>query len=143
MNPTSFLTTALLALVLAAPSHGQPTAAPAASPAASADTDLVALVGPRAAELSGAGVEKIVARTDKGKRNIQVLTKYGALYFGWPKGAKPIAFTMELGRGPVVVHASDHGAAARARYAAAFDALIPEVLDRTAKAKAWAERPRT
>jgi hypothetical protein len=124
-----------------APALAQQPAASAGS--ASANADLAALVGPRAAELSNAGVQKIAARTDKGKRNIQLLTKYGAIYFGWPKGVQPVAFDIVLGQGSsAVAHASGYSEATKARYAAALDALIPEALDRTAKAKVWAERPK-
>jgi hypothetical protein len=126
---------------LVAPALAQQPAAPAAK--ASANADFAALVGPRATDLANAGVQKLAARTDKGKRNIQLLTKYGAIYFGWPKGVEPVAFDIAIGQGGApVAHASGYSEATKARYAAALDALIPEALDRTAKAKVWAERPK-
>ncbi len=118
--------------------------ATATASAASAQTELVALVGPRADQLRAAGVQRILARTGKQKRDIQVMTKYGAVYFGWPKGVSPVTFEMQLGRDDgLVVRASGYTEASRPHYAAAFDAVIPEALRQAAQAKALAERPRT
>jgi len=118
----------------------QPAAAATATPL---QPELVPLIAPRAAELSSAGIQKIAARTDKKRRNIQVLTTYGPIYFGWPKNVTPVTFEIEVGTGSAVtVRAKGDIEANKARYAAAFDAIVPVALRQARDAKARAERPR-
>ena len=128
----------VVALVAAGPGHAAPT------PEAPAQPGLAALVAPRDAELRAAGVNQILARTDKAKRDIQVLTQYGALYFAWPKNVAPVPFEIYFNAGgPTAAFANGFNDATKSRYAAALDAIVPEVLRRAAAARASAQRPRT
>src|SRR5512142_1717871 len=67
-------------------------AQPAATPEVPVQPGLAALVVPRVPELRAAGVKQILARTDKGRRDIQVNAQYGTSYLAWPKGSTPVPF---------------------------------------------------
>jgi hypothetical protein len=115
----------------------------ASAKAASVQPALAPLVAPRAAELVTAGIQKIVARTGMQKRDIQVLTSYGPIYFAWPKNVTPVTFGIEVGQGSAAtVRAAGYTEANKERYAAAFDAILPEALRQALDAKARAQRPR-
>jgi hypothetical protein len=137
-----------LALVAVAP-LAQPAAAatkssPTASAAAPAQPALAALVQARGAELAAAGIESIVARTGKQRRDLQVRSRYGPIYFGWPKGVKPVTFELTVGQGgTVTVKAQGGDATGLDDYRAAFDAVIPQAIRLARDAKARAERPRS
>jgi UDP-N-acetylglucosamine enolpyruvyl transferase len=106
---------------------------------------LAELVGPRAAEMHAAGVRSIGARIGKGRRDIQVETQYGYAYFAWPKNVTPIEFAIYPKVGATVyvsVYAADYTEADKARYAAAFDAIIPEAIRQAGVARAATQRPR-
>jgi hypothetical protein len=119
-----------------APAKSAP-AAPAVQPA------LAALAAQRAAELGNAGIQKIVARTGHKRRDIQVMTPYGASYFPWPKGVKPTPFQLDVGAGnALTVRAAGYTEANRANYAAAFDAVLPEAIRLANESRAKATRPR-
>ena len=105
--------------------------------------ELAPLVAPRSVELREAGIQKIVTRTGKKRRDIQVFTQYGPVYFAWPKNVTPVLFEIELGQGGTpTVRASDYSDSDKARYAAAFDAIFPEALRGARSARATAQRPR-
>jgi hypothetical protein len=141
------LATLALALV-AGPALAQaPVPAPRPPPAAPAPTPvqpaLGALVQARGAELAAAGIDAIVARTGKQRRDLQVRSRYGPIYFGWPKGVKPVTFELAVAsNGVVTVRAQGADAAGLDDYRAAFDAVIPEAIRLARDAKARAERPR-
>ena len=102
------------------------------------------LVAPRAAELNSVGIQRIVTRTGKQRRDIQVMTGYGPVYFAWPKNATPMAFVIEVGKGgAITVRAEGYTEANKASYSAAIDAVIPEAVRRTRSNNAWATRPKT
>ena len=147
MNAKGILAVGLVAAALAVPAQAQQprpsggsdkAAAPAASSSASA---LVALVAPRAAELRAAGVRRIVARTGRQRRDIQVVSPYGSQYFAWPKGLTPAPFQIDVDTA-LSVRADGYTEASKDRYAAAFDAIIPEAIRLTNEARARVERPK-
>ena len=136
----------LAALTLAVPAWAQqpPAAAGAAQTQAEATWEALApLVGPHTAALSAAGVEEVVARTRKNKRDIQVLTKWGPAYFPWPKGVTPVTFDIYV-KAPHAfdVTAQGYKDANKARYAAAFDAVLPQAVSSANALRAQATRPK-
>jgi hypothetical protein len=143
MNLNLFLS-AVVAAALAAPGWAQQ--APAAPPSTQADKTFAALapvVGPRTAELSAAGVQKIVARTGKGRRDIQVFTQWGPSYFPWPKGVTPVAFEVYVeAPNKFDVIAEGYAEADKARYAAAFEAIVPQAVRSAMALRAQAQQPK-
>ena len=131
-------------------SAGAQTAAPAKSPAATktpmapaVQPALAELVAPRAADLGGAGIQKIVARTGKNRRDIQVLSSWGPIYFPWPKGVSPAPFQLDVGaRNALTVRADGYVDAKKAQYAAAFDAVLPQAVRMANEARERALRPK-
>jgi hypothetical protein len=110
---------------------------------ASAQPALSVLVAPSASQLDDAGVQTIIARTGNSPLDIHVLTQYGPAYFGWPTNVAPVPFEIAVGAGSTVtVKTSDYSEASKARYAAAFDAVIPRALARANDLKTQALRPR-
>ena len=104
---------------------------------------LAPLVAPRTAELSAAGVQKVVARTGKNKRDIQVLTQWGPLYFPWPKNVTPVTFEIYVeGPNAFDVIAAGYDESNKARYAAAFDAVLPLAVRSANAARVQAQRPK-
>lgn len=105
--------------------------------------DLAALVTPRAAELRAAGIQRIAARAAREPLSIQVLTTAGPIYFAWPANVAPAPFVLEEARGGVTYDVRAEGDASdRARYAAAFDAVLPEAVRRAQQHAAWVNRIR-
>jgi hypothetical protein len=104
---------------------------------------LASLLEARAPELAAADVQRIVARSGRPGLDIQVLTSWGASYFGWPRGVAPVAFEVDVG-GPqaLTIRADGYSEANRARYAAAFDAIVPEAVRFGTEARAKATRPK-
>ena len=149
MNVAALLVVVQIALALAAPALAQQAhpaggGGTATAPAAvSSSSALTALVAPRAADLRAAGVQRIVARTGKQRRDIQIVTAYGTKYLAWPKGLTPAPFQLDVGSGANLrVHADGYAEANRERYAAAFDAIIPEAIRFADEAKARVQRPK-
>ncbi len=125
------------------PKRSKPPPAPAFPHPVALPNPPSALVAPRASELADAGVQKITARTGKDALDIQVLTEYGPAYFGWPKNVTPVPFEIAVGTGnAVTVNANAYAEANKARYAAAFDAVIPWALVQANDLKTQALRPR-
>jgi hypothetical protein len=147
---TTVLATAALAVALSASAQTAAPAKPAtpapakSAPAAPAvQPALAALAAPRAADLSNAGIQKIVARTGHKRRDIQVMTPYGASYFPWPKGVKPAPFQLDVGAGgALTVRAAGYTEASKPNYASAFDAVLPEAIRLASESRAKATRPR-
>jgi hypothetical protein len=54
---------------------------PASPPPPPVQPALAPLVTPRVPEMSSVGIQRIAARTGKSKRDIQVMTRYGPVYF--------------------------------------------------------------
>jgi hypothetical protein len=142
MKPTRFLIP-LLALALAAPAWAQAPAAPK-SQADVAWEALSPLAAPYVAQLHAGGVEKIVARTTGNRRDIQVRTRWGPAYFGWPRGVTPVAFELSVdGPSTIDLVAPNYTPAARANYKTAFDAVLPQALKAANQARIDATRPKS
>jgi hypothetical protein len=135
-----------LAAVLAALAGAQQPAPAGGSTQAKAEATFAALaplVAPRSAELSAAGVQKVVARTGKNKRDIQVITRWGPAYFPWPKGVTPVTFEVYIeAANKLDVIADGYIEANKARYAAAFDAVFPLAIQSANAARIQAQRPK-
>ena len=137
---------AVMAVVLAVPAWAQQPAAGSAAEAKAEATfaALAPLVAAHGAELQRrAGAQKIVARTGKGNRNIQVLTRWGPSYFAWPKGVKPVTFEIYVeSANRLDVIAEGFTEANKPLYAAAFDAVLPQAVRSANAARAQATRPK-
>ena len=137
---------AVMAAALVVPAWAQQPAAAGGSAetqASAVRAALVPLILPHAAALSAAGVQKVVARTGKNKRDIQVMTRWGPAYFPWPKGVTPATFDLYVTAGDdFVVSADGYTEANKARYAAAFDAVLPQAVRAANAVRAQAQRPK-
>lgn len=137
---------AVMAAALAVPAWAQQPAAAGGSAetkAAAVRTALVPLILPHSAALTAAGVQKVVARTGKNKRDIQVSTKWGPAYFAWPKGVTPVTFDLFVtAADDFVVNADGYTEANKGRYAAAFDAVLPQAVSSANALRTAALRPK-
>ncbi len=138
---------AVMAAALVVPGWAQQSAAAAeGSSEAKAEATFAALaplVAPHAAELSAAGVQKVVARTGKQKRDIQIVTEWGPTYFPWPKDVTPVTFEIYVESANALdVSADGYTEANKARYAAAFDAVLPQAVRSANAVRAQAMRPK-
>jgi len=132
----------VLALALAAPAWAQAPAAPP-SQADAAWNALSPLAAPYVAQLHAAGVEKVTARTGHGRRDIQVLTRWGPAYFGWPTGVTPAAFVLSVdGPSTIDLSAPNYTPALRPNYKTAFDAVLPQARKAADQARLNATRPK-
>ena len=130
-----------LVLLAACDAGTQPDVSPA--PEAPAQPGLVALVASRDAAVRDSGIQQIIARTGKAKRDIQVLTLYGPLYFAWPKNVAPVPFELYFNAGgDTAGFAHDFTDATRPTFSAALDAILPLAMRGAASARAHAQRPR-
>ena len=140
MNLQSTLA-ALAAATLLATAWAQQPSSPTQAQATFAA--LAPIVAPRTAELSAAGVQKIVARIGKGKRDIQILTRWGPAYLAWPKNVTPVVFEIYVeAPNAFDVIADGYSDAAKARYSAALDALVPLAVRAASSLRAQAQRPK-
>ena len=66
-------------------------------------------------------------------RAITVESQWGASYFGWPKGVKPVAFTIQADKTGTTATVSAPGFKEenRADYRAAIEAVVPFAISRT------------
>ena len=104
---------------------------------------LAALLEPNVAKLRAAGVRQITARTGKQRRDIQVLSQYAPVYFGWPKNVAPVEFEIYLNPdGQTAAYANDFNDATKPKFSAALDAIVPQALRGATNAKATAQRPK-
>lgn len=104
---------------------------------------LSAIVAPQAAQLQAAGIKSILTRTGKGRRDVQVQTQWGTAYFGWPKNVAPALFEIYItNKGAAEVFTEKYSEATKARYAAAFNAVIPEAIRQAGLTPASAQKPR-
>jgi hypothetical protein len=115
---------------------------PAGATTAQSRDDLATLVTPRAADLRAAGIQRISARAAREPLSIQVLTTSGPIYFAWPANVAPAPFVLEEARGGSAYNVRAEGGGDAARYAAAFDAVIPEAVRRAQQNAAWVNRIR-
>ena len=99
------------------------------------------VAGPRVTEVAGAGIQKISAPAGK---SVSVQSPWGASSFGWPKGVKPVAFTITVGKDgkTATIDAPGYTEANRADYKAAIDAVVPVAIAKTGDNKAAKEHTR-
>lgn len=146
MNLRTILIAAALAAAVPMPLWGQQSPGPGGTVDAQAEATfdaLAPLVAPRIGDLSAAGVQKVVARTGKNKRDIQVFTQWGSVYFAWPKGVTPVAFEIYVEAPDAFdVTAAGYSEATKAHYASAFDAVLPLAIRSANTARAQAQRPK-
>ena len=107
------------------------------------EAGLSALVAPHAKQLQAAGIQSILTRTGKRRRDIQVLTQWGPTYFPWPKGVTPAVFEIYVAKdGTAEVYTDGHSESTKARYAAAFNAVVPEAIRQAGLTRAAATKPK-
>jgi len=130
----------LIGLLVSAPAL----AALKPAPAAPVQPALTALAAPRAAEVSSVGINRIIARTGERRRDIQVMTDNGPVYFAWPAGVTPFEFVIDFDEGGAATARADgYTDADKSRYAAALDAVLTEAVRTVRANNAWATRPRS
>ena len=125
----------------------QGTGAAAAAAAAAPTTvkavqpGLLEAAGPRVTEVAAAGIQKISAPAGK---SVSVQSPWGASTFGWPKGVKPVAFTITIAKDAktATIDAPGFTEANRADYRAAIDAVVPIAIAKTGDARAAKEHTR-
>ena len=140
-HPSILIAVMAAALVVPAWAQQPPAGGSAETQAAAVRTALVPLILPHAGALSAAGVQKVVTST--GKKNIQVLTRWGPAYFAWPKGVTPVTFDLFVtAADDFVVGAEGYTEANKARYAAAFDAVLPQAVRSANAVRAQTQRPK-
>jgi hypothetical protein len=119
----------LLAAVLGVGvAHAQTAPAPAPARTVKAvQPGLLEVTGPRVNEAVAAGIQKINAVPGKGRRSIEVVSPWGNVFFDWPKGVKPVAFSIEHAKkaDTVTVSAPGFTDANKGDYKAAVDAIVP------------------
>jgi hypothetical protein len=92
--------------------------------------------------LQAAGIKSILTRTGKNRRDIQVQTKWGQAYFPWPKGVTPALFEIYIANdGTAEVYTENYIDGTKPRYAAAFDAVIPEAIRQASLMRSAADKP--
>jgi hypothetical protein len=134
--------TLFVAAVLGAPTSNAQTAAPppaVKTTVKALQPGLFEVAGPRVMEVAAGGVRKITAVPGSGVRAISVESQWGTSYFGWPKGVKPVAFTIETGKGGATATISAPGfkEANKADYRAAIEAIVPFAISRTQDNRNW------
>ena len=96
---------------------------------------LFEVAGPRVHEASAAGLMKITAAPGMGAKSIYVESPYGPIYFDWPKDVKPVAFTIDMGKGTggtAEISAPGFNDGNKGDYKAALDAIIPLAIKQSA-----------
>jgi len=126
---------------LAAPlSVAQTAAAPPAKATVKAiQPGLFEVAGGRTMEAIAGGVRKITAKPGTGVRAITVESQWGVSYFGWPKGVKPVAFTIEANKDgtSATINAPGFKDADKADYRSAIEAVVPFAISRTQESRTW------
>jgi hypothetical protein len=123
----------VLAALGVAGANAQGTAKPAPAPTVKAlQPGLLEVTGPRVGEAAAVGIQKISARTGKGRRNIEVHSPWGESYFDWPAGVKPMPFEITAGKGgTATISAPGFSDANKADYRAAVEAIVPTAIKMT------------
>ena len=100
---------------------------------------LFEVAGGRTMEAVAGGVRKITAKPVAGVRAITVESQWGVSYFGWPKGVKPVAFTIEANKDgtTATINAPGFKEAEKADYRAAIEAVVPFAISRTQESRTW------
>mgnify|MGYP006320309011 CR=1 FL=1 len=123
---------AAAAIVTGAVLAQTPAPAAAATPARTVKAvqpGLLEVTGPRVNDAVAAGIQKITATPGKKGKSITVQSPWGYIYFDWPKDVKPVAFTIETGKGGgATISAPGFTEANKADYRAAVDAVVPKAI---------------
>lgn len=100
---------------------------------------LFEVAGGRTMEAVAGGVRKITAKPTTGVRAITVESQWGVSYFGWPKGIKPVAFTIDANKDgtSATINAPGFKEADKADYRAAIEAVVPFAISRTQESRTW------
>ena len=103
-----------------------------------AQPGLLAVTGGRVEEAADAGIQRITAKAAKDKRSIQVYSPWGHIYFGWPQGVEPVAFTIDVakGGGSAKISAPGFSEATKDDYKAAVDAVVTMAIEKASAQKA-------
>ncbi len=97
--------------------------APPARTVTAVQPGLLEVAGPNVNDVYGSGIQKIVATPGK---SISVYSPWGHIYFDWPKGVKPVAFTIETAKnGGVTISAPGFTEENKSDYKAAIEAVVP------------------
>ena len=131
-----FVVTALAAPMSAAQTAAAP---PPKATVKALQPGLFEVAGGRTIEAVGGGVRKITAVPGAGVRAITVESDWGVSYFGWPKGLKPVAFTIEANKTGTTATISAPGFKEenKADYRAAIEAIVPFAISRTQESRTW------
>ena len=118
---------------------GKQPPAPSAPPkVTSVQPGLVEVTGGRVVDAVAAGIQKITAKGAAGKRSVQISSPWGNIYSDWPKGVKPVAFTIETVKGGSAarINAPGYTEANKDEYKAAVDAVVTMAIDKASAQKA-------
>ena len=130
-----------VATTLAAPMSAAQTAAPPPGKATvkAIQPGLFEVAGGRVMEAAAGGVRKITATPGAGSRAISIESDWGASSFGWPKGVKPVAFTIQANKDGTTATISAPGFKEenKADYRAAIEAVVPFAISRTQESRTW------
>lgn len=90
---------------------------------------LLEVTGGRVNDAVAAGIQKITAKAESSRRAIEVHSPWGNLNFGWPQGVKPVAFTIETGKGGgATISAPGFNESNKEEYRAAVDAVVTKAI---------------
>lgn len=118
----------MLAALMAVPAFAQQQATTAASVKA-VQPGLLEVTGGRVNDAVAAGIQKITAKGDNSRRAIEVHSPWGNLNFAWPKGVKPVAFTIETAKGGgATISAPGFTESNKEEYRAAVDAVVTKAI---------------
>jgi hypothetical protein len=115
----------------AAPAPAKPTTVKAVQPG------LFEVAGPRVQEVAAAGVLKIIAKPVKGIRAIEVESPWGASFFGWPQGVKPVAFTITMSGTTATISAPGFTKAQQDEYKASIEKIVTFAVAKTEDNRRW------
>lgn len=122
MKTMAFLMMLATAL-LAVPASAQQATVKAVQPG------LLEVTGGRVNDAVAAGIQKITAKAESGRRAVEVKSPWGNLYFAYPQGVKPVAFTIETGKGGgATISAPGFTESNKEEYRAAVDAVVTKAI---------------
>jgi hypothetical protein len=114
----------------------QPPAPSAPAKVTAVQPGLLEVTGGRVNDAVGAGIQKITAKAGTGNKAVQVYSPWGHIYSGWPKGVKPVDFTIETKRGAATISAPGFTEANKNDYKAAVDAVVTMAIEKASAQKA-------
>ncbi|HTL75186.1 MAG TPA: hypothetical protein VL654_02645 [Casimicrobiaceae bacterium] len=115
----------------------QPPAPAAPAKVTAVQPGLLEVTGGRVNDAVAAGIQKITAKGAEGNRSIQIYSPWGHMYSGWPKGVKPVAFTIETTKGgSAKINAPGFKEANKDDYKSAVDAVVTMAIEKASAQKA-------